>query len=138
MKKSKILIIILVLIIIIFISVLTLKILNKNEALPFAGVQWIRYENDKQNLKFHENGHFSYFCSCGNPVDDADICETYTYDSKTQTITLDCGDGDTEKIEIISYEEDELTLKFEQGTEIRTFAKEGSEKAKEMAEEEDW
>ena len=48
MKKSKILIIILVLIIIIFISVLTLKILNKNEPLPFAGVQWIRYENDKQ------------------------------------------------------------------------------------------
>lgn len=135
MKKSKILVVICVLVLLIVICVLTLKVLNKNDELPFAGVRWVRYSHDKEMLTFHEDGNFGYACSCGNPVDNSDVCETYTYDDSTKTITLDCGDGETEKIEIISYEEDELTLKFEQGTKVRTFAKKGSEREKEMEKE---
>ena len=135
MKKSKILIVICVLVLLIVICVLTLKVLNKNDELPFAGVRWVRHANDKEMLTFHEDGHYGYACSCGSPVDNSDVCEKYTYNDETKTITLDCGDGETEKIEIISYEEDELTLKFEQGTKVRTFAKKGSEKEKEMEKE---
>ena len=135
MKKSKILIVICVLVLLIVICVLTLKVLNKNDELPFAGVRWVRYSHDKEMLTFHEDGNFGYACSCGSPVDNSDVCEIYTYNDSTKTITLDCGDGETEKIEIISYEEDELTLKFEQGTKVRTFAKKGSEKEKEMEKE---
>lgn len=119
MKKSKLLIIICVLVLLIVICVLTLKVLNQNDKLPFEGVSWVRYENDQQYLTFYENGHFSYYCACGNPVDNADICETYTYNKLNKTIILDCGEGMTEKIEIISYDEKNLKLKF--GNDIREF-----------------
>ena len=128
MKKSKILIVIFVLLLIIVICLLTLSLLPKNDKLPFEGVRWVRHANDTEMLTFHEDGTYGYACSCGSPVDNSDICENYTYNDKTKTITLYCYDGKTEKIEIIKYDEDELTLKFEQKPTERTFAKKGSEK----------
>lgn len=92
---------------------------KRNDPLPIAGMGWSRENGDTEILVFNENGHFTYYCTCGNPVDNADICETYTYNKKTNTITLDCDGKEDEKIKIVEYDEYKLKLEFESG--IREF-----------------
>ena len=56
----------------------------------FTGVKWVR-DTDvcQENLRLGENGDFSYYCSCGNPVNDADLIEGYSYNDDTKAITFD-------------------------------------------------
>ena len=57
----------------------------------FTDVSWTRTaENDIETIIFKSNGRFTYYCSCGNPVNDSDLCESYTYNDDTKEITLDC------------------------------------------------
>ena len=43
---------------------------------PFTDVNWTRDgENDMETIVFKSNGRFTYYCSCGNPVNDSDLCE---------------------------------------------------------------
>ena len=97
----------------------TKKVEKTNDPLPIAGMRWTRKNGDTEILSFKEDGHFTYYCLCGNPVDNSDICETYTYNKKTNTITLDCGGAKDEKIKLIEYDDDKLKLEFENG--IREF-----------------
>ena len=86
---------------------------------------WTRNaENDIETIRFGEDGSFSYFCSCGNPVNDADLCERYTYDDTTKTIILDCVEITDEMvvvIKIVKCDENEIHLDF--NGEIRVFTK---------------
>ena len=57
----------------------------------FSDVRWTRDGgNDIETLVFKSNGSFSYYCSCGNPVNDSDMCESYTYNDETKEIKFEC------------------------------------------------
>ena len=88
-------------------------------------ISWTRdAENDTETIRFGEDGSFSYSCGCGNPVNDSDLCEGYTYDDETKTITLECIETTDEMvtvIKIVKCDENELQLDFD--GEIRTFTK---------------
>ncbi len=89
----------------------------------FVNTSWSRdAEHDIETIRFGEDGSFSYSCACGNPVNDADLCEGYTYDDATKTITLDCLEITDEMvtvIKIVKSNEKELHLDF--NGEIRIF-----------------
>ena len=92
----------------------------------FIDVSWTRdAENDIETIVFKSNGRFVYYCSCGNPVNDSDLCENYTYNDKTKEITLDCFEETEEtvtKIKVVKSTETILELDF--NGEIRIFRKE--------------
>ena len=54
-------------------------------------VSWTRdAENDIETIRFGADGDFTYYCSCGNPVNDSDLCESYTYNDETKEIKFEC------------------------------------------------
>ena len=92
----------------------------------FTDVTWTRDgENDIETIVFKSDGSFSYFCSCGNPVNDSDLCESYVYNDDTKEIKLNCFETTEEtitSIKIVEVSEDILELDF--NGEIRKFEKE--------------
>ncbi len=92
---------------------------------PFVNTSWTRdAENDIETIRFGEDGAFVYYCSCGNPVNDSDLCEGYTYDDETKTITLNCIETTDEMvttIKIVKCDENSLHLDF--NGEVRIFEK---------------
>ena len=92
----------------------------------FVDASWTRdAEHDIETIYFGKDGRFSYYCACGNPVNDSDLCEGYTYDDATKTITLDCIEITEEMvttIKIVKCDDTELHLDF--NGEIRVFTKE--------------
>ena len=91
----------------------------------FTDVTWTRDAgNDIETIKFKADGSFSYFCACGNPVNDSDLCDSYTYNDVTKEIEFDCFETTEEmvtKIKIIEVSKDILKLDFD--GEIREFEK---------------
>ena len=91
----------------------------------FVGVSWTRdADNDIETIRFGADGSFTNYCACGNSVNDSDLCEGYTYDDKTKTITLECIETTDEMvtvIKIVKCDENELQLDFD--GEVRTFTK---------------
>ncbi len=90
----------------------------------FVDISWTRdAEHDVETICFGDDGSFSYSCACGNPVNDSDLCEGYTYDDATKTITLDCieiTDDMVTVIKIVKCDEKELHLDFNGETRIFT------------------
>ena len=78
----------------------------------FSDVVWTRNgENDIETLVFKSDGSFSYYCSCGNPVNDSDLCESYTYNDETKEIKFECFETTEEmvtNIKIVEISEDVL------------------------------
>lgn len=95
---------------------------NKEE---FTDISWeYNEENDTETLILTSKGDFHYSCGCGNPVNDSDLCEKYTYNKKTNTIELHCIETTDEtitNIKIISITKDTLELDF--NGKIKTFKK---------------
>ena len=91
----------------------------------FVNSSWTRdAEQDIETIRFGADGSFSYYCACGNSVNDSDLCEGYTYDDTTKTITLDCIEITEDMvtvIKIVKCDEKELHLDF--NGEIRVFTK---------------
>ena len=55
----------------------------------FQDLTWVRETSScTETIRFYSDGSCSYFCSCGNPVNDDDLCEGYRYDPENQTILL--------------------------------------------------
>ena len=92
----------------------------------FSDVTWTRdAENDIETLRLKSNGSFAYYCSCGNSVNDSDMCESYTYDDETKEIKFDCFETTDEMVttvKVVKVTENTLELDFD--GEIRTFEKE--------------
>ena len=92
----------------------------------FTDVSWIRDSgHDIETITFNSDGTFGYSCACGNPVNNADVCETYSYNDKTKTIKLYCdepGEDTITEIKIINSSNTTLELDFD--GEIRTFSSE--------------
>lgn len=91
----------------------------------FTNISWTRAaENDKETIRFSSDGKFTYYCSCGNPVNDSDLCESFIYNDSSKEITLDCIEETEEtvtSIKIVNSTEDSLELDFD--GEIRKFEK---------------
>ena len=103
------------------------KIQEKNYSeYLFTDVSWKRDAgNDIETIVFKSNGRFTYYCSCGNPVNDSDLCESYTYNDDTKEITLDCFETTEEIITTIKVvNSTETTLELDFNGEIRKFEKE--------------
>ena len=98
----------------------------EKEMVEFTDISWTREtQADTETIFFGSDGSFHYFCGCGNPVNDADLCEGYTYDEKSGSITLDCFETTEEmvtEIGVVSFDGDKLELDF--GGEIRKFERE--------------
>ncbi len=92
---------------------------------PFVNISWTRdAEHDTETIRFGADGKFVYYCGCGNPVNDSDLCESYTYDDNSKTITLNCFETTDEMItefKIVKCEDNTLHLDFD--GEIRIFEK---------------
>ena len=92
---------------------------------PFVGSSWSRDgEHDSETIRFNADGTFGYSCGCGNPVNDSDVCEGYTYDDETKTIALICLEeieGMVTEIKVVACSETELQLDF--NGDIRIFTK---------------
>ena len=91
----------------------------------FTDVSWTRDANDFETIVFKSNGRFIYYCSCGNPVNDSDLCESYTYYDETKEIVLNCVEETDEtitNIRVVKSTEKMLELDF--NGEIRKFEKE--------------
>lgn len=91
----------------------------------FTEGSWTREaEHDTETIRFGADGTFRYSCACGNPVNDSDLCEGYSYDEESKIIKLHCVETTDEMvtdIKVIKCDEDSLELDF--GGEIRIFTK---------------
>lgn len=91
----------------------------------FTNVTWTRDGgNDIETIIFSADGSFSYYCACGNPVNDSDLCESYAYNDETKEIKFNCFETTEEmvtNIKIVEMSEDVLELDF--NGEIRKFEK---------------
>ena len=73
---------------------------------PFTDISWTRKaEHDVETIRFGSDGSFVYYCACGNPVNDSDLNEGYTYDDKTKTISVKYIETTEETISTIMIEE---------------------------------
>lgn len=93
---------------------------------PFVNIRWTRTtDSDTEFIYFSGKGEFSYYCACGNPVNDSDLCDGFSYNIKTKTITLKYTEKTSDtitKLIVKKVNEDELVLDFD--GEVRTFLKE--------------
>ena len=91
----------------------------------FTNVSWVRDSgHDIETIKFKSDGSFSYSCACGNSVNDADLCEKYTYNDDTKEIKLICFETTEDTITTIKIVVNtENLLKLDFNGEIRTFEK---------------
>lgn len=91
----------------------------------FVNVEWSRStESCVETLYMRDNGDISYYCACGEPVNDDDLCEGYRYDPETKTVHLEfieTSDGTVTKFTVKSCDGETLVLDF--GGEERTFQK---------------
>lgn len=122
---KKIIIVLLVLIFLVGCSKNKDKKIDYSEYL-FTDVSWTREtEHDIETLRFNSDGRFTYYCACGNPVNDSDLCDGYIYNDENQEIKLECFEITEEmvtNIKIVEMSEDVLELDF--NGEIRKFEKE--------------
>lgn len=92
----------------------------------FTDVIWTRDNgHDIETIIFHADGSFRYYCACGNPVNDSDLCERYTYNDETKEIKFDyleITEDMITSVKIGEMSEDVLELEF--GGDIRRFEKE--------------
>jgi plastocyanin len=95
-KNKKIAIITIILIIIILLSIfINIYIQNKKYSYKLSDTitskSWSREgKNDTETIVFGKDGHFTYYCSCGNAVDNFDLCDSYNYNNKEKKIKVNC------------------------------------------------
>lgn len=92
----------------------------------FTDVNWTRDSgHDIETIRFSADGSFYYSCACGSPVNDADLCEGYTYHEETNEITLDYMEPTEDMVTtILIVRESEDVLELDFNGEIRTFERE--------------
>ena len=91
----------------------------------FTNVSWTRDgDNDIETIRFNSDRSFSYYCSCGNSVNDSDMCESYIYNDETKEIKFNCFETTEDMIttiKVINCTDTTLELDFD--GEVRTFEK---------------
>lgn len=93
--------------------------INETSNRSFIDVGWKRKTDTcTEHIFFGSDGKFSYYCSCGEPVEDSDLCEKYYYDEDKKTVLLDYPNGCVE-VKVLSNTFESLVLDF--GGEQRVF-----------------
>ena len=96
---------------------------NEKNIKNFTDIHWVREgQHDTEILYFGADGSFSYSCSCGNPVNDSDLCDSYTYNDKTHEISLnyfELTDEAVTNLRIMNLTKDTIEIDF--GGEIKKF-----------------
>lgn len=72
---------------------------------------WMHFAICNETISFGEDGQFAYYCACGEPVDDSDLYEKYTYNEDTSTIQLKPKENNS-IIKVLRYEKSRLLLDF--------------------------
>lgn len=94
-------------------------------SISFVNVDWERTTDScVETIYFNDDGSCGYYCACGSPVNDDDLCEGYTFDPQSQTICLDFAYSSAnavKKIKVVSCDGQSLVLDFD--GDIRTFEK---------------
>lgn len=85
MKKRVIALICVVLLVVAILVVFCTS--NKNLGKEFIGHEWA---DGSEIISFSDNGEFGYYDNSGSPVGNYDLCDKYTYSSKTGRIKLSC------------------------------------------------
>lgn len=119
--KTKILIFS-ILIVGILISIWTWYSFKNNSVPEFTGTWAREVGEDAEFITFNEDGHFAYYGSEGNGINDYDLCDSYTYDKKSKVLKINCanvGEDTPTNIQVVSFEENTLILKF--NNEEKTF-----------------
>lgn len=89
----------------------------------FVGIRWTRDEgSDIEFIIFSEDGSYIYYCSCGNPVDDSDLYDTFTYNRFSGKIILYSDYTSSDTIKVLYADGEKLELEFDEG-DIRVFEK---------------
>lgn len=73
---------------------------------------WTHFSVCDETIYFGKDGEYAYYCSCGEPVDDSDLYESYSYNEEEETIQLKPKD-DNSKIKVLRYEKSRLLLDFD-------------------------
>ena len=96
---------------------------DKKYDADFMGIEWTREtEVDIEHLCFNTDGSLSYYCSCGEPVNDSDLIDSYSYDSEQQIITFNTQSKTATmitEVKVIEYDSEHIKLDF--NGEIREF-----------------
>ena len=89
----------------------------------FEDVAWTREsESCTETIRFGSDGSFSYSCACGDPVNDADLCEGYRYDQESHTVSLEFEETTEETVTQITVQScDGKTLVLDFAGDVRTF-----------------
>lgn len=89
----------------------------------FEDMTWTRDSGTCiETLRFRSDGSCSYFCACGNPVNDDDLCEGYRYDAASKRIFLEFMETTEETVTEIRVESfDGATLVLDFDGDLRTF-----------------
>ena len=110
-----------VLLIIIFILIMVTCFFNYR--CDFSG-SWVRNVDDnEETIYFGKFGHFSYYTSEGNAVDDYDLCSFYIYNKSMGYIRLWCDssfDG-AKKLKIVNKNSKKIKISFDD--EVKVFKK---------------
>jgi hypothetical protein len=78
---------------------------------PLKGTSWTRTTDvDSETLNFNKDGHFAYYYGNGSPVDDYDLYDQYTYDTKTKIITLKGDDFGGRTMTVVSLDQNKIVL----------------------------
>ena len=73
---------------------------------------WVHYDSTCiETIYFGKDGHFSYYSDEGNPVNDSDLYDKYSYDSNSKKINL-LPTGDM-SIQVLRYEKSRLLLNID-------------------------
>lgn len=73
---------------------------------------WVHYDSTCiEKIYFGKNGHFAYYSDEGNPVNDSDLYDKYSYDSNSKEIDLSPS-GDM-SIQVLRYEKSRLLLNID-------------------------
>lgn len=122
--KKRIIYICIAIITFIILSIISIEIFKPNSielSKDICDYSWERYTDvDLETIRFGCDNTFSYFYAVGDPVEDSDLCEKYSYDGNVIKLICD-GSRYDDKIKIISYDEDKLIIL--KNDEERTFEK---------------
>ena len=70
---------------------------------------WLHYDSAcDETIVFGEDGHFAFYCACGDPVGDSDLYDRYSYDTKSGEIKLKPAGDMT--IRVLRHEKSRLLL----------------------------
>ncbi len=81
--------------------------------------EWIRNVNCEEHINFDRDGYFSYWCSCGSPVDNYDLYDSFEYTDGV--IYVKGYDEEDTLMKVIYYDKNYLCLYLEAEKECRVF-----------------